>query len=388
MVRSRSRRAQGSGTRNMQRHSVLIVGGGIAGLTAAIALRQQGHDVEVAERDPAWSVYGVGIIQQGNVLRAMAALGLLDSYVAAGFAFDSVTMFAPDGSKIAEIPSYRLAGAQYPANLGIARTAVHRLLGDRAIEVGAKIRLGVTFARMHDDGAGVHVTFTDATEGRYDFVIGADGVHSQTRRWLFPHAAAPRLTGQSVWRYNLPRPPEVTSLHAYAGRTGAGLVPLSATLMYLFVTTEEPGDRRMPSEGIAAAMRARIAHLPRAIAALAEAITDDAAVVFRPLECVLLEGDWFAGRVIVIGDAAHATTPHLGQGSGMAIEDSLVLAEEVSRNGDLGHAFRAFMDRRAERCRFIVENSVAVGDYQMGRLAHLDYAAVTQRMHDVTAAPI
>ena len=372
----------------MPRHAVLIIGGGIAGLTAAIALRQRGHDVCVVERDPTWSVYGVGIIQQANVIRATAALGVLDSYVASGFAYDQVTMFAPNGALIAHIPSHRLAGADYPANLGISRPAVHRLFGERAQQAGAEIRLGVTFTQLHDDGAAVDVSFTDNTKGRYDLVIGADGLYSEVRKTLFPNAPAPRFTGQSVWRYNLPRPPDVTSLHVYAGRNGVGLVPLSDTLMYIYVVTEEPGNPKMPREGLAAAMRARLAGLPPAISALARQITDDAGVVYKPMEYLFLDGDWFAGRVIVIGDAAHASTPHLGQGSGMAIEDSLVLAEELTNHDELPSALRAFMNRRAERCRFIVENSFAVGEYQMGRGGNLDYAAVTQRMHEVTAAAI
>jgi len=372
----------------MPRRSILIIGGGIAGLTSAIALGRQGNRIDVIERDPSWSVYGVGIIQQANVVRAAAQLGILDEYVSAGFPFSGVTMFAPDGSLIAEIPSPRLVGADLPANLGISRRALHKLLGQTAKSCGARIRLGATAQRIADEGSNVRVECSDGVVDHYDLVVGADGLYSQTRTTLFPDVPAPRFTGQAVWRYNLPRPPGLTTLHVYAGRIGVGLVPISDSLMYMYMVTVEPGNPRLSRAGLAGAMRSRLAGQPPAIAALAEHITVDDEVVYRPLECVFLPGDWYKGRVILIGDAAHATTPHLGQGAGMAIEDSVVLAEELTRHQDVSTAFTAFLARRRERCRFIVENSIAVGEYQMGLRENLDYAAITRQMFEITAQPL
>jgi 2-polyprenyl-6-methoxyphenol hydroxylase-like FAD-dependent oxidoreductase len=372
----------------MDRHPILIVGGGIAGLTAAIALRDKDFAVEVIERDPDWSVYGVGIIQQSNVVRAVAALGVLDDYLGAGFAFDHVQMFAPDGTPAARIPSPRLA-EEYPAGIGISRPALHKVLGDRAKAAGATIRLGVTADRLVDRGAAVEAYFSDGRTGTYAIVIGADGLYSQTRDAILPDAARPHFTGQSVWRYNLPRLPEVTGLHIFAGRIGAGLVPLSETAMYLFLTTPEPGNPRMEREGMAAAMRERMRLAPPPVAALADQITVDDAVVYKPLEALFVDGAWHKGRIVLIGDAVHASTPHLGQGAGMAIEDSLVLAEELARRPDEpGQAFAAFEERRRERCRFIVDGSLSVGEFQLGRRESLDYPALTRKMFEVTAAPL
>src|SRR5205823_13917163 len=106
--------------------------------------------------------------------------------------------------------------------------------------------LGVTSESLKDDGAGVDVAFTDGSQGRFDLVIGADGLYSATRRQLFPDAPEPEFTGQAVWRYNLPRPDDVTNLQAYTGRVGLGLVPLSKDMMYMFVTSPEPGNPWLP----------------------------------------------------------------------------------------------------------------------------------------------
>ncbi|MFN3820545.1 FAD-dependent oxidoreductase [Blastomonas sp.] len=367
---------------------ILIVGGGIGGLTSAIALRRKGHAVDVIERDPDWSVYGVGIIQQGNVIRAMTELGLIDDYISAGFGFDRVQVYIPTGQCVADIPTPRLVDG-YPGNVGIGRRALHKVLGDRTIGAGANVRLGLTVSTMDDDGSGVSVTFSDGSTGRYDIVIGADGLYSQTRQTIFPDAAKPEFTGQSVWRYNFKRTPDVIGLQAYEGQTGIGLVPLSDELMYMYVTTPEPGNPRYAKEDLASAMRTKIAGVPSpAIAALVDQITDDEEVVYKPLECLLLEGAWHKGRVALLGDAVHATTPHLGQGAGMAIEDGLVLAEELEAADDIETAFAAYRDRRFERCRYIVDSSKAICFGQIGKGPLVDNAIATREMFMKVAEPI
>ena len=371
----------------MQDLNILIIGAGIGGLTSAIALGKAGHKVEMIERDPAWSVYGVGIIQQSNVVRAMHQLGILDDYLDAGFGFDVVDVFSPAGQHLATVPSHKLVEGK-PANVGIGRPALHKVLGDRARAAGADIHLGVTAESIDDEGEQVVVRFSGGRSGRYDLVIGADGLNSSTRSLLFPNAPAPQFTGQGVWRYNFPRPPDVTSLHAYAGPIGMGFVPLSETLMYLYVTTPEPGNPRYPRETLAASMRSKLAQAPATVAACAEHITDNDAVVYKPLEWIFLEDDWYKGRVVLLGDAVHATTPHLGQGAGMAIEDGIVLADELARSNDIPEALSAYQRRRFDRCRYIVEKSRDIGESQLGRLPPVDQAAATGDMFKVVAEPI
>lgn len=367
--------------------NILVIGGGIGGLTAAIALRGKGHRVTVIEKDPEWSVYGVGIIQQSNVIRAMAALDLLDDYLAAGVPFDTVAIHAPDGTKVAEVPAPRLV-EDYPANVGIGRPALHKVLGDRTKSAGADIRLGVTVSEIEQRGDGVDVIFSDGREESFDIVIGADGVYSDTRRRMMPDAEKPEFTGQAVWRYNFPRPNDLNSLHAYNGPTGVGLVPISDELMYMYVTTPEPDKPNYPVDGIAATMRKKLAGTAPQIQAMAEQITDDEGVVYRPMEQMMLYGDWHNGRVVLLGDAVHATTPHLGQGAGMAIEDSLVLAEELTNHEAPAAAFKAYRDRRFERCRYIVEKSLAICYGQIGKGPLVDNGQATAEMFGIVSQPI
>lgn len=371
----------------MKQLRILIIGGGIGGLTAAIALRAQGFGVDVIERDPDWSVYGVGIIQQSNVVRAMAQLGLLDDYLSAGFGFDFVEIYAPSGDRIARVPSPRLVEGG-PANVGIGRPALHKVLGARAKAAGAAIRLGITAPRLDADESGVTVGFSDGSEGRYDIAVGADGIYSDTRAMLFPNAPQPQFTGQSVWRYNFPRTADIDGLHAYEGRIGVGLVPLSDQQMYIYVTTPEPENPRYPRDGLAAAMRSKLTGMPPRIATLASDITDDDGVVYKPLETLMLDGPWHSGRIVLLGDAVHASTPHLGQGAGMAIEDSIVLADELARAASPDEAFQAYRARRFDRCQYIVSASRGVCDSQLGKAPPIDYAAVTRGMFETLARPI
>src|SRR5690606_2633253 len=241
-------------------------------------------------------------------------------YVSAGVAFDKVAVHLPDGTLVAEVPSPKLA-AGYPANLGIGRPALHKVLGERTIAEGAEVRLGVTASALVDDGSGVEVTFSDGSSGRCAIVVGSDGVYSDTRRQILPDVPAPEFTGQAVWRYNFPRPADLDALHVYNGPTGIGLVPISRELMYMYVTTPEPGNPFYPKAGLAAALRTKLADAAPQIRPLAEQVTDDDGAGYRPLETIMLDGPWHRGRVVLLGDAVHATTPHLGQGAGMAVED-------------------------------------------------------------------
>jgi 2-polyprenyl-6-methoxyphenol hydroxylase-like FAD-dependent oxidoreductase len=366
---------------------ILIIGGGIGGLTSAIALRRDGHRVTVIEKDPDWSVYGVGIIQQANVVRAMAELGLLDDYLSAGVAFDKVAIHMPDGRKVAEVPMPSLVEG-YPPSVGIGRPALHKILGDRTIAAGADVRLGVTAESLDDDGEGVTVRFSDGSDGRFDIVIGADGVYSRTREMIMSDAPKPEFTGQAVWRYNFPRPADLDAMHVYNGPTGVGLVPINKDLIYMYVTTPEPGNPRYPVEGLADRMREKLAGAAPQIREMAEQITDDGGVVYRPLEAMMLHGPWHAGRVVLLGDAVHATTPHLGQGAGMAIEDSIVLADELSRADTPEEGFRAYRNRRFDRCRYIVEKSLAICHGQLGKGPPVDNAQATAEMFGVTSEPI
>ena len=370
-------------------NKVLIVGGGIGGLCAAIALRRKGIEVDLVELKSQWTVYGVGIIQQSNVVREMAKLGVLDGYLDAAYAFEDVAIYGPAGQQLARIPGQRLAGPEYPANVGISRLALHNVLCETTLQLGAQVRLGLSVETLDERGDKVDVLFTDGSRGEYDLVVGADGLFSKVRGLIFGDTYKPRFTGQSVWRYNFPRAPQIDHLANYQSAEGnAGLVPLAGDLMYLFLTSHEPSNPWMDPATLAEQMRQRLQGFTGLIGELREQISDSSQVVYKPMEVVFVNEPWYRGRVLLIGDAAHATTPHLGQGAGMAIEDAIVLSEELTAGGDLEQQLQRFMARRFERCKYISESSILAGDKEMQHDREFDRIGLVKQMLARTAEPI
>lgn len=371
-------------------NKVLIVGGGIGGLSAAIALRQKGIAVDLVELQPKWTVYGVGIIQQGNVVREMATLGVADQCLSHGYPFDKVRMCDTEGNEVAVIPGHRLAGERYPANMALPRIDLHNILLGRAQSLGAHIEIGATVESFEQVGDKVVVRLTTGRTGEYDLLVGADGIYSKIRSMLLGDHLKPQFTGQGGWRCNMPRLPEVDCLTVYRGADGAqaGFCPLKDDLMYLLQTTTEPGNPRFPADQLHTLYKERLAGFGGPVArARDEFITRPEQVIYKPFETIFVDRPWFEGRVLLIGDAVHATTPHLGQGAGMAIEDAVVLAEELHEKS-VGHALEQFMERRFERCRYIVESSVQVGRWELEKSRDADFLGVVKRMIEVTAQPI
>jgi 2-polyprenyl-6-methoxyphenol hydroxylase-like FAD-dependent oxidoreductase len=346
--------------------SVLVVGGGIAGLTTALALVRQGIEVEIVEINPAWSVYGVGIIQPSNMLRALGQIGLAERCLALGFGYPGWRIHDAHGGQLAEVPNENVAGPGYPPINGISRPALHTILTEAVRAQSVPVRLGITVADWSDQAECIHARFTDGSTGRYDLIIGADGAHSATRARLLPGTPHPQLTGQSVWRYNFKRPRDLRWGSLYYGTNSkAGLVPLSDELMYLLLVTMEPGNPRMQSDQLHRLLRDRLQEYGGIIAELREQITDPTAVVYRPMEALLVPLPWHRGRVVLIGDAAHVGTPHLAQGAAMAIEDAVLLAELLGRSDDLAHTLERFALRRLPRCKLVMEAGLQLGAWEM-----------------------
>ncbi|WP_293910389.1 FAD-dependent oxidoreductase [Deinococcus sp.] len=369
---------------------VLIVGGGIAGLVAASMLRDRGVAVDLVEKKRDWQEYGVGIIQQSNIMRAMQFAGLLDRYVSAGYAYEDNVFHDPEGVPVGRASGGRLAGPDFPANIGVRRSKLHEVLKEAALEKGTQVRLGVTVDALNQQPGRVDVTFSGGAQGAYDLVIGADGASSQVRALLYGDKYQPTFVGQCVWRHNFARPDEVDALQIFSDTAGnaAGLVPLAHDLMYMYLVTKEPGNPKMPQAELAELMRARMVHFKGRIGELRREIHDPAEVVYRPMEVVFVTDPWYQGRVVMIGDAVHTTTPHLAQGAGMAIEDAVVLSDQISRGGPLETVLSGYQARRYERAKYIQDNSLRVCRAQMENDHSLNYPQVMAEMLHFTAQPI
>ena len=220
--------------------------------------------------------------------------------------------------------------------------------------------------------------------------MGADGLNSKLRKLLFPDAPAPRYTGQCVWRAVLSRPPEVQALQMWIGdKVKVGINPVSQTEMYMFVTEDRPTNAYLDSKEFAPRLKALLAQFTSPLVKeIAASLGRDSRIVFRPMEGLLLPRPWSKGHVVLIGDAVHATTPHLGAGACIGIEDAIVLAQEIARRENLAAALKAFEDRRFERCRMVVENSLRLGEIEITNGDHGEHAGIMHRSAMALAEPI
>ena len=368
---------------------ILVIGGGFSGMAAAIELRKLGAAVDLVEIDPGWRSYGAGISLGGATLRAMRTLGILEAFLREGNAADGVKICLPHGPQVAELPTPRLAGADVPGGGAILRPVLARILADATRAAGTHVMLGCTFTSITQDADGVDVSFTDGQRRRYDLVIGADGLYSKTREALFPGAPKPRYSGQACWRAVLPRPPEVSTATMWMGRVKPGVNPVSKTHMYLFVTEHRPSNEHVDPARFPTLLRELLADFPAPVVQqIRSQINEDSQIVFRPLEALLMPRPWSQGRVVLIGDTVHATTPHLASGACIGIEDAIVLAEEIARAGAAPDALQAFEARRWERCRLVVQNSLRLGEIEIAGGDKDEHARIMRESLMALAQPV
>jgi 2-polyprenyl-6-methoxyphenol hydroxylase-like FAD-dependent oxidoreductase len=378
----------------MTQRKVLIVGGGIGGLATAVALRQAGFTVSVLERehDLHSSVFGVGIIQPSNALRALDVIGCAQACIDEGYAAEAWgAMYDIEGGFIRDIHGARIEGTDLPPMNGVTRPKLHRILTDRALEVGAEIRYSAAFESLEQDESGVAVRLADGSTERWDLVIGADGVGSAVRRHVLDEELTPDYIGQSAFRVNIPRLPQIDRIILQASPGGvAGVVPIGADLAYLFYNAEMDRDQRPSGDELRPALMERLAPFGALIAEIRDHhIPEGADIVLRPEEAMIAPAPWHRGRVVLMGDAVHAVPPHLGQGAAQAIEDGVVLAECLLAHGDdHAGAFEEYTERRYERCKLIVETCVDIGRWERGLLPGFDNVAATAHALEEMAKPL
>lgn len=370
--------------------NVLVVGGGLAGMTLATALAKSDIRVDLIELQPKWNVLGVGISVQGPTLRALRTIGLLERCIEAGFGYTQVVDCDQNGKVFGIVDLPRLIGPDYPSCIGMMRPALHEVLYTAMVAADVNPRLGLTVDAIGEQADAIDVSFSDGTRGRYDLVVGADGAYSKLRALLFGNSHAPQYTGQAVWRAMVPRPANVIARNAYYGpRHKAGFNPVSREEMYVYLVQNVTGDPRLEPARWPAVMRDLLLDFGGYIGEIRETITDPARIVYRPVECLLLPKPWYRGRAILIGDAVHTAPPQLASGAAIAIEDAIVLAEMLLLDRPLAEILEGFVARRYERCRLVVENSYQLGEWEKNpNLPGADPVGLQSRSFAALAKPI
>lgn len=364
-------------------NNALIVGGGVGGMAAAIELRESGVTVELIDLDPTGRVYGAGITITGPTLRAYKRLGLLEQIRDYGFVAGGTRLFRFDGTLLQELDEPPLEEG-LPGTAGIMRPRLHQIMRRRVAELDTRVRLGLTVDALESDASGVEVRFSDGTEGRYDLVVGADGIASKVRDLAFPHMGPPSFTGQACWRITSERPPGLDRGEFYLGLSNpAGITPCDREHVYLWMLTPATSHEHLSDAQLREQLRVHLQNFGGNVAWLRDHMTDQTFINYRPLSAALQPRPWYHGRIVLLGDACHATTPHLASGAGMAVESAIVLAEELtlSQRG-IEASLAAYERRRFDRCRDVVESSIAIGRMQLAGASPQEHGATLgQALH-------
>jgi 2-polyprenyl-6-methoxyphenol hydroxylase-like FAD-dependent oxidoreductase len=334
--------------------TVGIVGAGIGGVTAALALHQRGHTVQVFERSPELGEVGAAVSLWSNALAALDRLGLEQRVRAHGQWETQLGILSPSGR--------RLLVSEANTNLMIARPALHRVLREATGEI--PIRLGARCVAVTSSPSAASIHLDDGSAFQFDVVLGADGIHSTVRAALAPDHEPLRYSGSTAWR---------AVLHAPQLRDNAASLTIGRGLQFLITPLPDGqvywSPLTLPAERVAG-ITEHLGFLTERFGAWHDPIPE--LLYCTPREACFPTPVYFRrppawlhrGPVVLIGDAAHPMTPDLGQGACQAIEDAVVLAECLSSPGSSPEqALEEFTRRRLPRIRAIVRLA-----RQMGKL--------------------
>jgi 2-polyprenyl-6-methoxyphenol hydroxylase-like FAD-dependent oxidoreductase len=348
----------------------LVVGGGIGGLAAAIALRRAGWAADVVERARELGEVGAGIALWANGLAALERLGLGERVRALAMPEGIAGIRLPDGERLFDTASEALRARHGTLVVVLHRAELHGALLDA---LGRdRVRTGATCVGFAQDASGVTARFADGTTERAALLVGADGLHSVVRAQLHGDGA-PRYAGYTSWR-GVTRIDAGRVVPAETWGRGArfGMTPLADGRVYWFATKDAPPGARSP-DGERAELLRTFGGWHEPIRALIEATPDDAILRHDIADRPPL-GRWGEGRVTLLGDAAHPMTPNLGQGACQALEDAVALGRALAAGyplaggPDVARALRAYERARLPRANAFVRRSRAAGE--MGQWRH------------------
>lgn len=352
--------------------NIIIIGGGIGGLCTALALRRKGFGVQVYETVSEIKAAGAGIILASNAMNVLARLGLAAQLHDVGLTLERLELTDAAGKALFRVASRAELMRDYGAPIVAALRArlYERLLNALPPDI---VVTNKHFERYATSDTGVTAYFADGTQAQGDILIGADGIRSAVRRQLLPNIGL-RYSGQTSYRgvANIAMRGTLAEAarEAWGSQIRVGLVPVGFEQTYWF--TSEPTAAGGSDADKASAKRRLLAWAGEFAEPTAEIIanTPDASLIRTDMYDLPPLPTWHSGRVALLGDAAHATTPNLGQGGCQAIEDAFVIAEVLHKHGatDPHSAFIEYEHIRKPKAEMIVARS-----RQFGALVHMKY---------------
>jgi FAD-dependent urate hydroxylase len=329
---------------------ILIVGAGIAGLALTASLERFGITPAVAEIGDASLSRGLALMLTGNAAMALRRVGLDQVIVDRGVVLERITHADPQGSPVDDDHDLRPSNARYAPVLGITR---HGLMSSLSSAIRAPVRYATTVVSVGGAPDEPEVAFSDGTVGRFDLVVGADGIHSAVREVVFP-GLKPVYRSFCAWRTVMEGGGRRDPVFRFSSTPGCllGSFPVGPGLVYAFLLLHSAQLPALARDERLARFKELAAQFSADVAALIARQQDPARVVFVPVHEVQTPS-YHRARIVLIGDAAHGFPPLLAQGAAMAIEDAVALAESLHRYGDVDQALRSYESRRWPRTETI-----------------------------------
>ena len=347
---------------------VLIAGGGIGGLAAAVALARRGIEAEVWERSAEYRAIGAGITISVNAMAALAEIGLAEAVLAAGVRLGDGDLRDPRGRRLSVMPLEAMERAVGIPSVGIHRGALQDVLLDA---VGrARVHTGSPVGGFTDHGDRVTMHLERGGEAVGDVVVGADGLRSAVRAQILDDGP-PRYSGYTCWRGLADVDPTALGLRCFFEAWGRGErfggIPVSDDCFFWYVAADAPAGGVDAPGAALAALTERFCGWAEPVPTLLRSTRADR-VIRNDICDRPPAARWGEGRVTLLGDAAHPMTPNMGQGACQALEDAVVLADRLSRAAAADGAspvsgLRAYERARRRRARFFVDASWRVGRF-------------------------
>jgi 2-polyprenyl-6-methoxyphenol hydroxylase-like FAD-dependent oxidoreductase len=331
--------------------NILIVGGGIAGLSAAIALQGDGHDITIAETLDGWKPAGAGLHLPGNAVTALRDLGIDQDVADKSCAFPRLDYFDHRDRKLFALETEQLG---WPTFQALTRSDFHEILCAKLTT--PTIRFGLSVSDISNAPDQAQVRFTDGTTGSFDLAIGADGINSAVRRLVFGPEHVPQPTGYICWRWITDYPFGLTAPKFIIGHGQVILVmPVGDSRFYIYASTYDPGERihDLPTSELAA----HFARFDGPVRDMLGTIGTDTIIHEGRLQQMVMP-EWVTGRVALIGDAAHGTLPTMAQGATQSIKDSLALANAFRAQSDITTALADWQAARLPEAHWVQQQSL------------------------------
>ncbi len=341
-----------------------IIGGGIGGLTTAIALQQEGIQVEIFEAAPEFKKVGAGIVIAINSMQLYQRLGMTKKMLKAGNPIKSMEITNAKLGCLKRSDMTYFENIYNLSNVAIHRADLHKILLSKLL--GAPMQMGKKLKTLQQKDGLIDLEFEDGTNHQTDLLIGADGVHSAVRRAIFPEAkerSAKQICWRGITNFDLGKEQAHNVREAWGCDERFGIVPIGENQVYWFACAGYKKDSKKEFEGKSIESVFKKFH-----PLIGEIIrsTPSEVIITADLGDLKPIPTWHQGNICLMGDAAHATTPNMGQGANQAIESAWVLSDCLSNKKDRLKAFEKYQKIRQSKANMVVNTS-----WKVGKIAHV-----------------